>query len=127
MDITGSNGLNRVQGAYVSDFEINKIVEYVKNKYDLEYVDEFINLVEEVIDKKENLIERVNDDDNLYDAARKFVIKEQRASTSLLQRQFKIGYARAGRIIDKLEKEGVVGPQRGSKSREVLISKESEE
>ncbi|HHU59424.1 TPA: DNA translocase FtsK [bacterium] len=127
MDITGSNGLNRVQGAYVSDFEINKIVEYVKNKYDLEYVDEFINLVEEVIDKKENLIERVNDDDNLYDAARKFVIKEQRASTSLLQRQFKLGYARAGRIIDKLEKEGVVGPQRGSKSREVLISKESEE
>ena len=68
-----------------------------------------------------------SDDDPLYNDIVKFVIENQKASASLLQRRFKLGYNRAARIIDLLEERGVIGPARGSKPREVLVKLESEE
>ena len=62
-------------------------------------------------------------DDELYEKARELVIKEQRVSTSYLQRKFHIGYARASRLIDKLEQDGVVGKGNGVKPREILTKK----
>lgn len=68
-----------------------------------------------------------NQEDEEYEMAREFVISAQKASASLLQRQFRIGYNKAARLIDQLENDGVIGPQIGSKPREVLIRAYSEE
>ena len=68
-----------------------------------------------------------DDDDEEYEMAREFVIQSQKASASLLQRQFRIGYNKAARLIDQLEQNGVIGPQIGSKPREVLIRGYKEE
>ncbi|MEA3431563.1 MAG: DNA translocase FtsK, partial [candidate division WOR-3 bacterium] len=77
-----------------------------------------------IAEKKESFKESLEEVDELFDDARKLVIRHQVASVSLLQRHFKIGYARAGRIIDQLEKAGIIGPYQGSKSRDVLIELE---
>jgi len=77
-----------------------------------------------IAEKKESFKESLGEVDELFDDARKLVIRHQVASVSLLQRHFKIGYARAGRIIDQLEKAGIIGPYQGSKSRDVLIELE---
>lgn len=128
MDITGSLGLNRVQGAFVSDEEIKKIVDYAKNKYNLEYVENFINLEEENENKVDLLVENdTNDDIALYQEIKRFVIDTQKASTSLIQKQFSLGYPRASRMMDKLESENIIGSQISSKGRDVLVGKESEE
>jgi len=77
-----------------------------------------------IAEEKELFKESLGEVDELFDDARKLVIRHQVASVSLLQRHFKIGYARAGRIIDQLEKAGIIGPYQGSKSRDVLIELE---
>lgn len=75
-------------------------------------------------EKRESFKERLDEVDELFEEAKRLVIRHQVASVSLLQRHFKIGYARAGRMIDQLEKAGVIGPYQGSKSREVLVELE---
>jgi DNA segregation ATPase FtsK/SpoIIIE-like protein len=77
-----------------------------------------------VEEKREKFKEWLEEVDELFEEAKRLVIRHQVASVSLLQRHFKIGYARAGRIIDQLEKAGVIGPYQGSKSREVLVEPE---
>jgi len=64
----------------------------------------------------------VDDRDEIYDEAARFVVQSGQASTSMLQRRFRIGFSRAGRLIDMLERDGVVGPADGSKPREILVS-----
>ena len=128
MDISGSGALNRVQGVFVSDEEIFAVVRYVKSKYDVNYEDAFLNLEEENKEAINNL--NVNDDtnnDKLYENIKDFVIRNQKASTSLLQRYFTLGYARAARMIDRLESEGVIGVSNGAKPREVLMSYNKED
>ncbi len=80
-----------------------------------------MELVEERIETHRERLEEV---DELFEEARRLVIRHQVASVSLLQRHFKIGYARAGRIIDQLERAGIIGPYQGSKSRDVLLEPE---
>ncbi|MFH0892157.1 MAG: DNA translocase FtsK 4TM domain-containing protein [Candidatus Falkowbacteria bacterium] len=114
----------RLQGAYVSDNEIKKIVAYVKKKANL------TNYVDSITDKQNahgaggfGFDGNEGDDDMLHEA-RDIIINMGKASASLLQRKLRIGYARAASILDQLEKIGVVGPVNGAKPREILITKE---
>lgn len=125
-------GLRRVQGAYISDKEIDDIVSYCKEQCSPQYDPEFMDLRTE--EEKELDIHtkfnmgNTNEEDNGYNAKfldiRNFVLMEQKASTSLLQRKFKIGYGKAANFIDMLEDEGIIGPENGSKGREVLMTYE---
>lgn len=111
----------RVQGAFVSDNEVEKVVEYLKN-LDLTKYNE---TVLEKIDNSSTSSPKARDnlDDLFYDAV-KIVTQEGQASISLLQRRLRIGYARAARIVDEMEAQGIIGGFQGSKPREVLVSKE---
>ena len=124
MNVTGSIGLNRVQGALVSDEEVERVVRYVKGKYQVEYNSKFLNLKEE--NESNNILDNSFNDDELYEQVKEFIITSQKASTSLIQRYYALGYSRAAKIMDRLEKEGVIGPQVDFKSREVLIKKDEE-
>ena len=108
----------RIQGAFVSDEEVLDVVDYIKQETMADYDQEAIETVEENSQVKE-----VDDEDELIDEAIKIIIQENTASVSLLQRKLRVGYARAGRIIDQLEEKGVVGPYEGSKPRKVLVDR----
>lgn len=105
----------RVQGAYVSEKEINQVAAYIREQGETDY-EEHLNPLE--ID--ENLEEL----DELFPEAVELVVRTGQASISLLQRRFRIGYTRAARLIDDLERRGVVGQFEGSKPREVIITPE---
>lgn len=106
----------RVQGAFLSDDEVTDVVEYITSQMKANYEKSIMN---KPVEK-----EQVESEDDLYPDAKWFVIEEQRASASLLQRQFRIGYNRAARLVDDLEANGVIGPSSGSKPRNVLIQNE---
>lgn len=108
------NKPNRVQGAFISDQDVENVVDYIKEQQSADYDDDMI-----VTDEEIKVDEQNEDQDDLFDDALAFVVEEQKASTSLLQRNFRIGYNRAARIIDDLEQRGYIGPQEGSKPREV--------
>ena len=106
----------RIQGTYISDKDIRKVVEFIKNQKDVEYNEEVVQEVE----KQTNFLEDGNDmNDDLYDSAKDVVLGAKKASASLLQRRLKVGYARAARLMDILERKGVVGPSDGAKPRAV--------
>ena len=119
----GDSSPTRLQGVYVSDEEISRIANFAKSQMKPIYDDAFV-LGDDHEDSDGN--SNGGSDDPLYEEARTFVIIAQKASTSLLQRKFGIGYNRAARIIDILEMEGVIGPQQGSKPRVVLIHREED-
>ncbi|UXU63415.1 DNA translocase FtsK [Staphylococcus agnetis] len=110
----GGSVRTRVQGAFLSDSEVQKIVDYVVAQQSANYVKEMEP--SDVVDQSE-----AESDDPLYNEAYLFVLEQQKASTSLLQRQFRIGYNRASRIMDDLERNQVIGPQKGSKPRQILV------
>ncbi len=117
----GQNHPIRVQGAFLSEEEVWRVVKAVIKQGKAQYCDEFVNL-------KDNTNSSTNSDDSdftdeLYQDVKTFVVEKQRASTSLIQRRFGIGYNRASRIIDELENNSVIGPVNGSKPRDVLIKK----
>lgn len=113
----------RVQGAWVSDDDVENVVEFIRNQNiePEEIQQESLESRITEIDKK--FVDAANTDDLLEEAIA-FVVKEQEASVSMLQRRFRIGHGRAGNLIDEMEKRGVVGPHLGSKPREVLISRD---
>ena len=121
----------RIQGAFISDDEIKRIIDYTIEQQKAEYDQSFMNLSgdsERSASQKEDMRQEEEYDDPLYNEIVEFVIETQKASASLLQRRFKLGYNRAARIIDLLEERGIIGPPNGSKPREVLIKlDESEE
>ena len=123
----GATKANRVQGCFVSDEEVEAVVEYVKSDHQTEYDEEVINEIERqaAIEKKQKtgLPEDGPSDDPMLQNAIAVVVEAGQASTSLLQRKLKLGYGRAARIIDEMEQRGVIGPYEGSKPRQVLISK----
>lgn len=127
---TGAIKPERIQGCFVSDSEVEKVVQYLKSDHKNEYDEDVINEIERQAAKekasKSGLAEdRVEDDgDPMLDDAIECVVEAGQASTSLLQRRLRLGYARAARIIDMMEERGVVGPYEGSKPRQVLITKE---
>ena len=115
----------RIQGAYVSEEEVSRLVDFVCKQQTAVY-DEKFNLdtsssTHSEIDKND-----VDNDDPLYNDIVEFVVQTGKASASLLQRRFKLGYNRAARIIDLLEERGIIGPQQGSKPREVLVKLEED-
>lgn len=125
----GSNKPSRLQGCFVSDEEIEAVVEYIKGDHTADYSEEIMDEIERqaVTDKKQKVSVTENepsDDDPLLDEAVEIVIERGEASTSYIQRKLRVGYARAARIIDILEERGIVGPQDSSKARRVLMTKE---
>ncbi|WP_366247416.1 DNA translocase FtsK [Terribacillus aidingensis] len=110
----GARQAQRIQGAFVSDEEIERVVQYVKQTAPPEYLFQH----EDLLERRES----EEDEDELYRDAVEFVIEHNSASASLLQRRFKIGYNRAARLIDHMEMRGVISEQKGSKPRDVLVS-----
>lgn len=121
----------RIQGCFVSDDEINEIVEFVKSQSEPDYHEEILSAVVPASMSmaggggivRTGVAEPQDDDPLIWEAAH-IVVESQLGSTSGLQRRLKVGYARAGRIMDMLEEKGVVGPPDGSKPREVLLDEE---
>ncbi len=120
----------RIQGAFISDDEIKRIIDYTIEQQKAEYDQAFMNLSgdsEKSASQKEDMAQVEEYDDPLYNEIVEFVIETQKASASLLQRRFKLGYNRAARIIDLLEERGIIGPPNGSKPREVLVKLDDSE
>ena len=124
----GSSKPNRIQGCFVSDEEVEAVVEYIKGDHSADYDDDVMVEIERqaAVEKKQKtgLKEDGPDEDPMLNDAIKVVVENGQASTSLLQRKLKLGYARAARIVDEMEQRGVVGPYEGSKPRRVLITKD---
>ena len=121
----GANKPLRVQGCYVTDEEISSVVEFVKKAKAIEYDETVMEEIERNAaseEKGEDSPESDGAGDPMIDEAIKVVVEAGQASTSLLQRRLRLGYARAGRLIDEMEQLGVVGPHEGSKPRQVLIT-----
>jgi S-DNA-T family DNA segregation ATPase FtsK/SpoIIIE len=116
----------RIQGAFVSEKEVQRVVEYLSSKYEKERIESLEEKLAEEIGEVEFAEGGEELEDPLYEEAKRVVIEAKKASASLLQRRLKIGYARAARLLDILEKRGVVGPPRGAKPREVYIKEEEE-
>ncbi|MFA5051745.1 MAG: DNA translocase FtsK 4TM domain-containing protein [Patescibacteria group bacterium] len=111
----------RLQGAFVTDDEINRVLAYLKSKGQPEYQEE---VTAKVVDK--TLAGNFEDlgDDDLFEQAKDLVIKTGKASASLLQRRLRVGYARAARLLDLMEEQGIIGPGDGAKPREILVSRD---
>ena len=114
----------RVQGAYISVTEVEKIVSWVKEQQEAVYNEDMIPSKNDSESQAENEDEP---EDEFYDQAVALVRKQQSASVSMLQRRFRIGYNRAARIVDEMEAKGIVGPSEGSKPRQVLIPPEKDD
>lgn len=120
----GETAPRRIQGVFIKDDEVNRITEFVKGQKDKEgnpirprYDDTFITL-KDIASQGKEVGECA---DPLYQDVKSFVIQSRKASTSLIQRKFSIGYSRAARLIDVLEENGIIGPANGSKPREILV------
>ena len=110
----------RIQGAYISEEEVKRVVDFIR---DQSFEDEIEEIPEKITEEiSENGIPVSNEiiDDELYGDAKEVVILADKASASLLQRRLRIGYARAARLLDLLEEQGVIGPPNGAKPREIL-------
>ncbi|MEG2080448.1 MAG: DNA translocase FtsK, partial [Oscillospiraceae bacterium] len=121
----------RIQGCYLSDKEVENVVDFIKGQEQSVYDDEVMKEIERqaAMEKKKNSgvtssDEIDGDTDEMLPKAIEVVVESQMASTTLLQRKLKLGYARAARIIDNLEERGIIGPYEGSKPRKVLVTKQ---
>jgi S-DNA-T family DNA segregation ATPase FtsK/SpoIIIE len=112
----GSARLLRIHGAYVTEAEIARLTSYLRKAGKPAY-DETVGRTERTSEAAE-----VDEKDELFDEAARFVVSSGQASTSMLQRRFRIGFSRAGRLVDMMEREGIVGPADGSKPREILVA-----
>jgi S-DNA-T family DNA segregation ATPase FtsK/SpoIIIE len=118
----GTSTLNRGQGTYVSDEEVNSVIDFF-SVYEPDYsaeIEQAANAALQTSSASDGPRER----DDMYDEAVEIVIREGRGSCSLLQRAMKVGYGRAARMIDHMAEDGIVGPYNGSKFREVVITQE---
>ena len=123
---TGMSKPTRVQGAFISDKDVEKIVDFIKSNGTASYNEDVLESIEKANTNEKELkdIEDDDDTDPFLDEAIETVIETGQASTSFIQRRFKVGYARAGRIIDQMEERGIISGYQGSKPREVLMTKE---
>ena len=127
----GFNKPVRVQGAFVSDAELNKIVDFIiKQSIPVNYSEE-VTAQELECDNKDNKNEESGQttaaEDELFEDALRLVLDLGQASSSMLQRRFRIGYTRAARLVDTMEELGIVGQSVGSKPREVIMSRQEAE
>ena len=114
----GETSPRRIQGVFIKDEEVNHICAFVKSQAMPKYDDAFIQLKD--LQNQGNEAQNVTADP-LYEEVKRFVIASRKASTSLIQRKFSVGYSRAARLMDVLEANGIIGPSRGSKPREILV------
>jgi S-DNA-T family DNA segregation ATPase FtsK/SpoIIIE len=114
----GSARLTRVHGAFVTEHEIARLTSYLR-KLGKPAFDESVGKPEKSAESVE-----IQDRDELFDEAVRFVVQSGQASTSMLQRRFRIGFSRAGRLVDMMERDGIIGPADGSKPREILVAKD---
>ena len=117
----GTARVVRVHGAYVSDQDIHKVVEFIKKQAKPRYRPEVFAAKKEI-----EAGEMDEDDDEMYESAVQLVTDSQQASISMVQRRLRVGYNRAARMIEQMEREGIVGPAEGGKSREVYARKVNE-
>ena len=110
----GSGQARRIQGAFVSDDEIERVTGYIKKIAPPQYLFEQDELIKQVSTEEET--------DELFNEAVQFVVDQNGASASLLQRRFKVGYNRAARLIDQMEEYGIISEQKGSKPRDILLN-----
>jgi S-DNA-T family DNA segregation ATPase FtsK/SpoIIIE len=114
----GSSRLTRIHGAYLSEKEIVNITAFLRQQGAPEYKDEILAGEEE---QETDLTSAEDLQDDLFEEAARFVVETGKASTSLLQRRLRIGYGRAARLLDMMQRDGLIGPPDGSKAREVLV------
>jgi S-DNA-T family DNA segregation ATPase FtsK/SpoIIIE len=112
----GSARLTRIHGAFVTEQEIARLTAYLRKTGKPAY-DDTVGKTERTTEAAE-----VDERDDLFDEAVRFVVQSGQASTSMLQRRFRIGFSRAGRLIDVMERDGIIGPADGSKPREILVA-----
>lgn len=110
----------RIQGAFISEKEVEKVVNFLKDSSNVTYNDEII----EVIENKNDLLNTDEEVDELLPEAIKIAVEYGQVSASMLQRRLRVGFNRASRLVEQMEIRGIVGPQEGSKPRQVLVSKE---
>lgn len=122
----GSNTPMRVQGTFISEDEIKRVVDYTIKQQIARY-DETLLMDDEEMKATTMVEEHDAYEEPLYNEIVKFVVEQGKASASLLQRRFRLGYNRAARVIDLLEERGIIGPNNGSKPREVLVKVEKKE
>ncbi len=122
----GEGTPTRIQGSFVSEEEVQKVVDYTVKQQKAQYDETFTNLTAAPAGSSSASYDSKDDqyDDPLYNEIVDFVIKSGKTSASLLQRKYRLGYNRAARMIDLLEERGIVGPPNGSKPREVLVKYE---
>lgn len=110
----------RIQGAFISDGEVERLVDFVKSNNEIKNTVE--SKIEQAIEDKKVNID--NEKDPLFKEAVELVVNDEQASISYIQRKLKVGYSRAGRIVDQMEEMGIIGPHEGSKPRKLLKTKE---
>ena len=123
---SGAPKPSRIQGAFVTDDEVEKVVDFIKSNGTATYSEDILESIENSNKSDKELSAEANDDETdpfLMDAIQT-VVETGQASTSFIQRRFKVGYARAGRIIDQMEERGIISGYQGSKPREVLMTLE---
>ena len=121
----GESHTTRIQGCFISDNEISKLIEYCKAQAQVKYNEEFTNQESpHTSSSGSSNSDTDGGDDPMYNEVVEFAIETSKISASLIQRRFRFGYNRAARMVDLLESRGIVGPQNGSKPREVLVKLE---
>lgn len=131
--LPGGQSLKRIHGAFVTDDEVQNAVKFIKNNTNPQYDEKILAVCKKALEEDDSSGfgssdgERGQEEyDEFYDKAVELVVGKGQASTSMIQRTFRIGYNRAARIIELMEKEGVIGPMDGIKPREVLIQSTQE-
>lgn len=119
---SGAPDIERYHGAFISDEDVESIVAFIRSQYvEIEKIESFEKATSEGGSSGSFVASEPDDRDELFPEAARTIVSIGQGSTSLLQRRMKVGYARAGRLMDELEKAGIVGPQEGAKVREVRI------
>ncbi len=120
----GASKPQRIQGAFISDKEIEKIVDFLKANGEVTYNEDILEKIENSNKSDKELADEEDDTDERLMEAIEEVVESGQASTSFIQKRLKVGYARAGRIMDQMEERGIISGYAGSKPRQVLMSKE---
>ena len=121
----GESSPTRIQGAYISEDEIQKVVDFVCEQQKAQYDNSWTEMKNEAGTHDDGYESEEEYEDPLYNEIVDYVIQAGKVSASLIQRKYRLGYNRAARIIDLLEERGIIGPQNGSKPREVLVKREN--